>query len=126
MTVGSLGMFVIEGDVQGLRVSARRLRDRGVFFADVSRAVGAVDAWGWSGAASDVFRERFRVEPSRWGEASWAFEWAGEALDEYADVLERCQVAAAECGRRYAYGVELNAEASADWRSVPVLSRGAL
>lgn len=124
MSVSSVGApaFVIHADVEGLRVSAGRLRARSVLFEDVSRALAAVEVWSWSGAAADIFRERFAREPSQWAEASWAFMRAGEALDEYADVVELCQKAALACQERYAYGQALNVQAEADWRNTLVFS----
>lgn len=106
--------FVILGDVDALRSSAGRLREKGVFFGDIGRALSAVDASGWSGAAADIFRDRFRSQPTRWRDMGAAFERAGNALDEYADVLEQCQQVAVTCREQYARGQELNL--SAQWQ----------
>lgn len=108
--------FTIVGDVADLRLSAQQLDRNSTLFGDIERALKAVEVTGWSGPASDIFRERFHTEPSRWAEASWAFRHAAEVLDEYADVLEQCQQAAQECRERYAHGTELNVQTA--WRHV--------
>lgn len=108
--------FTIVGDVADLRLSAQQLDRNSTLFGDIERALKAVEVTGWSGPASDIFRERFHTEPSRWAEASWAFRHAAEVLDEYADVLEQCQQAAQECRERYARGTELNVQTA--WRHV--------
>ena len=47
-------------------------------------------------------------------------------MDEYADVLERCQQAALLCQERFEHGQALNAQASTDWRNAPRFVAGNL
>ncbi|MFC4555651.1 putative T7SS-secreted protein [Georgenia faecalis] len=106
-----MSAFVIDGDPGAVRARAAVMAEKGTGFQAVADSLETVTTGGWTGRASDRFRDRFDAEPHRWREAGDGWVRAARALETYADALARAQERAAWCASEHDRGEEVTSEA---------------
>jgi hypothetical protein len=87
---------LIPGDAGSVTATAHALRSRGDALRGAATGLLRIDTTdGWSGAAADAFRAKFRGHPDRWLAAGDCFHAAADALDTYVKTLTGAQDCAA-------------------------------
>jgi exonuclease VII small subunit len=93
---------LIAGDADSVTATAQALRTRGEELHEAGAGLQPIDtAEGWSGAAGDAFRAKFRGQPGGWLEAGDCFDAAADALDTYVTTLTWAQARAADAIRQW-------------------------
>lgn len=83
---------LIPGDAYSVAEVASKMYDYGTLLTEAGNGLSRIDTSdGWTGAAADAFRERFKGQPGAWLEAGSCFASAAQALDNYANVLVQAQ-----------------------------------
>ena len=87
---------LVPGDAGSIIASARALRTRGDVLLEAGSGLRRIDTSdGWSGAAADAFRARFRGQPGSWLEAGDCLHAAADTLISYSGTLTWAQQQAA-------------------------------
>lgn len=90
---------LIPGDPGSVALVAGQMYDYSALLTEAGNGLSRIDtADGWSGAAADAFRARFKGQPGAWLEAGSCFREAAEALDGYVPVLVWAQQEGAVAG----------------------------
>jgi type VII secretion system ESX-1 substrate len=87
---------LVPGDAGSVAATAQALRTRGDALLEAGSGLRRIDtSEGWSGAAADAFRARFRGQPGSWLEAGDCLHTAAETLINYSGTLTWAQQQAA-------------------------------
>jgi hypothetical protein len=104
---------LIPGDAYSVAQVASKMYDYGALLTEAGKGLSSIDtSAGWTGAAADAFRKRFKGQPEAWLEAGSCFESAAQALDNYAGVLVQAQNQAGVAIQMWAQGDKNGAQAT--------------
>jgi hypothetical protein len=104
---------LIPGDAESVAEVATQLYDYGVLLTEAGDGLSRIDTSdGWTGAAADAFRERFKGQPQSWLTAGSCFATAAKALDSYVPVLVWAQNEAGVAINQWAQGDKKSAQAT--------------
>jgi hypothetical protein len=104
---------LIPGDAFSVAEAASKMYDYGALLTEAGNGLSRIDTSdGWTGAAADAFRERFKGQPGAWLEAGSCFESAARALDNYATALVQAQNQAGVAIQMWGQGDKNGAQAT--------------
>ena len=90
---------LVPGDPAAIRANAQLLQVRAGHAEQAGDGLVDIDTGAWTGAAADIFRDKFSYEPNKWYAAANSLATAADALTTYAQTLEWGQRQAAEAIR---------------------------
>jgi hypothetical protein len=106
---------LIPGDPGSVALVAGQMYDYSALLTEAGNGLSRIDtADGWSGAAADAFRARFKGQPGAWLEAGACFKEAAEALDGYVPALVWAQQEAGTAIDLWYHGDKKSAQATLD------------
>jgi len=106
---------LIPGDANSIMRTARSLRSRGDALHQAGAGLQRIDTSdGWSGAAAEAFRARFRGQPGMWLAAGDCFQTAAGALGAYSGTLAWAQQQAAAAIAQWNAGQNATGQAATD------------
>jgi hypothetical protein len=106
---------LIPGDAGSITRTVQALRTRGDALHQAGAGLRRIDTSdGWSGAAAEAFRARFRGQPGRWLEAGDSFHAAADALVAYSGTLSWAQQQAATAIAQWNAGQNATGQATSD------------
>lgn len=103
---------LIPGDPETIVADLRELATGIGTIDGIDRGLAGVDPFGWTGQASDAFREKFGAEPPKWTQAVDDLTSGGDAVAGYAEVLTWAQGEALRAIETYAQGEAASAAAA--------------
>jgi hypothetical protein len=104
---------LVPGDAGSVAEVVTQLYDYGVLLTEAGDGLSRIDTSdGWTGAAADAFRERFKGQPQSWLTAGLCFAIAAKALDSYIPVLVWAQNEAGVAIDQWAQGDKKGAQAT--------------
>lgn len=105
---------LIPGEPDTVEDHAKLVNQQGETFDDVGSGLKKIDPAGWSGPASDAFRQRFGQEPPKWLKSSDFLKEVSKSLTDHAGTLRWAQGQAAEAIARWREGEEATTKAVAE------------
>jgi hypothetical protein len=108
---------LIPGSPGAILGGADGMRDWANVLDEAASGFSKLDPADWTGAAADAFRRKIAPQPAKWRTAAASFGSASNAVTEYGYALKAAQGRAGAALTLYQHGLEVTAQARAEFEA---------